>query len=265
MQYSQDREILQLSIGRLMKEILEATLRSDKSAFPRLLLYSGHDATILPLSGMSHSQVTSLFKQQQLQICNSLLDCLVHLKPFNLCSISWFSLIILFLLVFLVLFKALSIILAIYLQSKSQWLLKCLLWRHQTSLQVHLLSRKDQVSQKIMLIGRASLIVMWTVCSWRQLHWELNGKLGHLTQHPFASSGGVALKVSSLWGFSTTVTKSPFLYLIKSTKAHRRKHFWRWKSSRHSQIGLFCPRTHSRNCAKTCLSFETQLRDCCIV
>lgn len=50
----QDRDVLQLSIGRLVRELKEALLdrvnAPQSSAHPSLYLYSGHDVTIMPLS-----------------------------------------------------------------------------------------------------------------------------------------------------------------------------------------------------------------------
>ncbi|XP_024376431.1 uncharacterized protein [Physcomitrium patens] len=52
----QDRDVLQLSIGRLVRELKEALLdrvnteAQSTSDRPSLFLYSGHDATIMPLS-----------------------------------------------------------------------------------------------------------------------------------------------------------------------------------------------------------------------
>lgn len=52
----QDREVLQLSMGRLVRELVEVLLEgascTKSSKGPSLFLYSGHDATIMPLSGM---------------------------------------------------------------------------------------------------------------------------------------------------------------------------------------------------------------------
>lgn len=51
----QDRDVLQLSIGRLVRELKEALVDRVNSppspARPSLYLYSGHDTTIMPLSG----------------------------------------------------------------------------------------------------------------------------------------------------------------------------------------------------------------------
>jgi hypothetical protein len=51
----QEREVLQLAVGTLVRELVEALLDrvNDKQSLPRpaLYLYSGHDATIMPLSG----------------------------------------------------------------------------------------------------------------------------------------------------------------------------------------------------------------------
>jgi len=44
----QDREILQLAVGRLVRELVDAM--SECGTIPTLFLYSGHDATIMPLS-----------------------------------------------------------------------------------------------------------------------------------------------------------------------------------------------------------------------
>ncbi len=49
----QDREILQLAVGRLVRELVDAI--SECGTIPTLFLYSGHDATIMPLSGTSFS------------------------------------------------------------------------------------------------------------------------------------------------------------------------------------------------------------------
>jgi lysophosphatidic acid phosphatase type 6 len=49
----QDREILQLAVGRLVRELMDAM--SECGTIPTLFLYSGHDATIMPLSGTSFS------------------------------------------------------------------------------------------------------------------------------------------------------------------------------------------------------------------
>jgi hypothetical protein len=49
----QDREILQLAVGRLVRELVDAM--SECGTIPTLFLYSGHDATIMPLSGTSFS------------------------------------------------------------------------------------------------------------------------------------------------------------------------------------------------------------------
>jgi len=54
----QDRDVLQLSIGRLVRELKEALLdrvnAPQSFARPSLYLYSGHDDTIMPLSGTRH-------------------------------------------------------------------------------------------------------------------------------------------------------------------------------------------------------------------
>jgi hypothetical protein len=49
----QDREILQLAVGRLVRELVDAM--SECGTIPTFFLYSGHDATIMPLSGTSFS------------------------------------------------------------------------------------------------------------------------------------------------------------------------------------------------------------------
>ena len=57
--------MLQLSVGRLMRELKEALVdrinAPASAARPSMYLYSGHDATIMPLSGTHPAHSTLIF------------------------------------------------------------------------------------------------------------------------------------------------------------------------------------------------------------